>query len=49
MECHLCGHAQADKHGLMAIGRQRYLCRVWHQTFTESFDSLYYRRHISPE
>lgn len=31
------------------IGHQRYCCPACHQTFAESFDSLYYRRHISPE
>jgi transposase-like protein len=30
-------------------GHQRYLCPACGQTFSESFDSLYYRRHVSPE
>jgi transposase-like protein len=33
----------------MSNGHQRYLCPACHQTFSESFDSLYYRRHISSE
>jgi transposase-like protein len=33
----------------MPNGHQRYLCPTSHQTFSESFDSLYYRRHVSPE
>ena len=33
----------------MPNGHQRYLCPTCHQTFSESFDSLYYRRHVSPE
>lgn len=49
MQCPLCGHAQAHKHGLMPNSHQRYLCPACDQTFTESFDSFYYRRHISPE
>ena len=49
MDCPLCGQAKAHKHGLMPNGHQRYLCPVCHQTFSESFDSLYYRRHVSPE
>lgn len=49
MECPLCGHAKAHKHGKMPNGHQRYRCPTCHQTFSESFDSLYYRRHISPE
>lgn len=49
MECPLCGHTKAHKHGKMPNGHQRYLCPVCHQTFSENFDSLYYRRHVSPE
>ena len=49
MECPLCGHNKAHKHGKMPNGHQRYLCPACQQTFSESFDSLYYRRHISPE
>lgn len=49
MQCPLCGHSKAHKHGKMPNGHQRYLCPVCHQTFSESFDSLYYRRHISAE
>jgi len=49
MECPLCGHTKAHKHGKMPNGHQRYLCPVCHQTFSESFDSLYYRRHTHPE
>jgi transposase-like protein len=33
----------------MPNGHQRYFCPACHQTFTESFDSLFYRRHISEE
>lgn len=49
MDCPLCGHAKAHKHGLMPNGHQRYLCPNCHQTFSESFDTLYYRRHVSHE
>ncbi len=49
MECPLCGHTKAHKHGKMPNGHQRYLCPACHQTFSESFDSLYYRRQVSPE
>ncbi len=49
MECPLCGHSKAHKHGKMPNGHQRYLCPACHQTFCESFDRLYYRRHVSPE
>ena len=33
----------------MPNGHQRYLCPRCKQTFSESFDTLYYCRHISPE
>jgi len=49
MDCPLCGHAKAHKHGKMPNGHQRYLCPACSQTFSENFDSLYYRRHVSPE
>ena len=49
MECPLCGHSKAHKHGKMPNGHQRYRCPACHQTFSETIDSLYYRRHVSPE
>lgn len=49
MECPLCGHPKAHKHGKMPNGHQCYLCTACSQTFCENFDSLYYRRHVSPE
>lgn len=49
MNCPLCGHAKVHKHGKMPNGHQRYLCPACGQTFSESFDSLYYRRHVNPE
>ncbi len=35
--------------GILPNGHQRYLCPTCHQTLSESFDSLYYRRQVSPE
>lgn len=49
MECRLCGHSKTHKHGKMPNGHQRYFCPVCKQTFCESFDTLYYYRHLSPE
>lgn len=49
MECPLCGQSKAHKHGKRPNGHQRYFCPACQQTFCESFDSLYYCRHISPE
>ena len=33
----------------MPNGHQRYFCPQCQQTFSESFDTLYYYRHVSPE
>lgn len=49
MEFPLGGHSKAHKHGKMLNSHQRYLCPACSQTFCESFDSLDYRRHVSPE
>ena len=49
MECLLCGHSKAHKHGKMPNGHQRYRSPACHQTFSETIDTLYYRRHVSPE
>ena len=49
MQCPLCGHLKTHKHGQTSKGSQRYLCLYCHQTFSETFDTLYYRRQLSPE
>jgi transposase-like protein len=49
MECPLCGHNKTHKHGKTSKGTQRHYCPVCRQTFTETFDTLYYRRQIEPE
>lgn len=49
MNCPLCGHLKAHKHGKMPNGYQRYCCPACRQTFTERFDTLYYYRRVSPE
>ncbi len=49
MECRLCGHSKTHKHGKMSNGHQRYLCPLCKQTFSESFDTLYYWRRVSPQ
>ncbi len=49
MECKLCGHSKTHKHGKMPNGHQRFYCLECKQTFSESFDTLYYYRHVSPE
>ena len=49
MECPLCGHHKTHKHGKTRSGSQRFYCPICQQTFTETFDTLYYRRQRSPE
>ena len=49
MECKLCGHPQTQKYGKMPNGHQRYFCPLCKQTFVETFDTIYYYKHISPE
>lgn len=49
MRCPLCGHEKSHKHGKTSKGVQRYFCPKCHQSFTETFDTLYYRRQVSEE
>lgn len=49
MECRICGHPKSHKHGKMPNGHQRYFCPECQQTFSESFDTLYYWRRVSPQ
>ena len=49
MKCPLCGHDKPHKHGKTSKGSQRYFCSKCQQTFTDTFDTLYYRRQVSEE
>lgn len=49
MNCKLCGYYKSYKHGTLSNGAQRYRCPQCQQTFTERFDTLFYRRRVSPE
>lgn len=49
MRCPLCSHNQAHKHGKTSKGSQRYRCPNCQQTFTDTFDTIYYRRQVSEE
>ena len=49
MKCPLCGHDKPRKHGKTTKGSQRYFCPKCRQTFTDTFDTLYYRRQVSEE
>ena len=48
MQCRLCGHEKIHKHGKSEQGQQRYYCPHCGKTYTESFDTVYYRRQVSP-
>ena len=49
MECSLCGHDKTHRHGKTSKGSQRYYCPNCRQTYTETFDTIYYRRQVGPE
>ena len=49
MKCPLCGHDKSHKHGKTTKGSQRYFCPKCRQTFTDTFDTVYYRRQVSKE
>lgn len=48
MECPFCEHAKAHKHSKTSKGGQRYRCPNCQQTFTDTLDTLYYRRQLTP-
>ena len=49
MECPFCNHPKGHRHGKTSKGSQRYFCPMCQQSFTEMFDTLYYRRQTTPE
>jgi transposase-like protein len=49
MPCPLCSHDKTYKHGKTSKGSQRYRCFNCKQTFTDTFDTIYYRRQVSEE
>ncbi len=49
MPCLLCGHEKTDKHGQTSKGSQRYFCPACKQSFTDTFDTIYYRRQLKPD
>lgn len=44
----LCVHDKSHKHGKTSKGSQRYFCPVCQQTFTNTFDTIYYRHQLKP-
>lgn len=49
MDCPFCEHPKPHKHGRTSKGSQRFKCANCRQTFTETIDTLYYRRRVPPE
>ena len=49
MLCLLCDHERTHKHGRTSKGSQRYFCTVCKQSFTDTFDTIYYRRQLKPD
>ena len=49
MNCPFRDHPKVHKHGQTSKGSQRLRCPNGKRTFTDSFDTLYYRRQVTPE
>ena len=49
MDCPFCDQPKAHKHGQTSKGSQRFRCANCRRTFTDTFDTLYYRRQVTPE
>ena len=49
MNCPFCEHPKAHKHGQTSKGSQRFHCPNCKRTFTDTFDTLFYRRQVTPE
>ena len=48
MDCPFCDHSKTHKHDRTSKGSQRFKCASCAKTFTDTFDTLYYRRQIEP-
>ena len=49
MQCPYCDHPKAHKHDCTSNGNQRFKCPQCGKTFTETINTLYYRRQVTPE
>lgn len=49
MQCPLCSHPKTHRHGKTSSCCQRYCCPNCQQTFTDTFDTIYYRRQVTDE
>ena len=48
MNCPFCDHPKSHKHGKTSKGSQRFRCAECHRTSTDTLDTLYYRRQVTP-
>ncbi|MEO0768762.1 MAG: IS1 family transposase [Cyanobacteria bacterium J06649_4] len=49
MNCPFCDRTTIHKHGKTSKGSQRFRCAHCRKTFTETHNTLYYRRQVTPE
>ena len=49
MDCPFCEHPKPHKHGQTSKGSQCIHCANCQRTFTDTFDTLFYRRQVTPE
>ena len=49
MDCPFCDHPKSHKHDKTSKGSQRCRCASCERTFTETIDTFYYRRQVTPE
>lgn len=49
MQCPYCDHLKAHKHDRTSKGNQRFKCPQCGKTFTETINTIYYRRQLTPE
>ena len=49
MQCPYCDHPKAHKHDQTSKGNQRFKCPQCGKTFTETLNTLYYRRQVTVE
>jgi transposase-like protein len=47
MRCPFCDHERVHKHGKTLKGVERFKCPACQQTFTQTFDTVAYRRQVS--
>jgi len=49
MQCPYCDHPKAHKHDRTSKGNQRFKCPQCGKTFTETINTIYYRRQLTAE